>query len=307
MAKEHAVATELDIAFAEHDGVKLLGDLYLPKGEGKAPVLVAVHGGGWQIGDRKFYTHWGNYFARNGYAVFAIEYRLMKPGVKTWPGAVHDTKAAVQFIRAEAAEFGLDGERVGLIGDSAGAHLSALVALAGREPLFSSQYSTDRHAATSAEVKSVVGFYGVYDMLAQWEHDQITRPRDQITEKLLGGPPMVSRKVYFEASPLSYVTVDKNSTRVLLVYGREDDIVDPTSQSEKFLTALKQAGFYARQVVVPGAGHFWCPDPVDEPAEFGELLVLAAGGEVTTEAEAEFGSFGAYAGPKIVRFLEAVL
>jgi dipeptidyl aminopeptidase/acylaminoacyl peptidase len=121
-------------------------------------------------------------------------------------------------------------------------------------------------------------------MQAQWEHDQITRPRDQITEKLLGGPPMVSRKTYFEASPLSYVTIDKNNTRFLLVYGREDDIVDPTSQSEKFLTALKQAGFYARQIVVPGAGHFWCPDPVDEP-----------------------GSFCAYAGPKIVRFLEAVL
>jgi acetyl esterase/lipase len=284
MKKEYEVATELDVAFAEHDGVKLLGDLYLPKALGKAPVLVGVHGGGWQIGDRKFYTHWGNYLARNGYAVFAIEYRLMKPGVKTWPGAVFDVKAAVQFVRAEAAEFGLDPARIGLIGDSAGAHLSALVALAGSEPLFSSQHLGGRHAEVPAEVKAVVGFYGVYDMLAQWEHDQITRPRDQITEKLLGGPPMVSRKIYFEASPLSYVTIDKNSTRFLLVYGREDDIVDPTSQSEKFLTALKQAGFYARQIVVPGAGHFWCPDPVDEP-----------------------GSFGAYAGPKIVRFLEAVL
>ena len=131
----------------------------------------------------QFYTHWGNYLARNGYAVFAIEYRLMKPGAKSWPGAVYDTRAAVQFVRAEAAEFGLDAERVGLIGDSAGAHLSALVALAGKERLFSSQYLSDRHAATPAEVKAVVGFYGVYDMLAQWEHDQITRPRDQITTK----------------------------------------------------------------------------------------------------------------------------
>lgn len=284
MGKEYEVATTPDIVFAEHDGVTLLGDLYLPQGLSKAPVLVGVHGGGWQVGDRKFYTNWGNYLARNGYAVFAIEYRLMKPGVKSWPGAVYDTKAAVQFVRAEAAEFGLDAERVGLIGNSAGAHLSALVALAGKEPLFSSQYLSDRYAATPADVKAVVGFYGVYDMQAQWEHDQITRPRDQITEKLLGGPPMISRKLYFEASPLSYATIDKNTTRFLVVYGREDDIVDPASQSEKFLTALKQAGFYARQIVVPGAGHFWCPDPVDEP-----------------------GSFGAYAGPKIVRFLEASL
>jgi acetyl esterase/lipase len=190
----------------------------------------------------------------------------------------------VQFVRAEAAEFGLDAERVGLIGDSAGAHLSALVALAGNEPLFSSQYLSDRHAATPAEVKAVVGFYGVYDMLAQWEHDQITRPRDQIVEKLLGSPPMVSRKVFFEASPLSYATIDKNSTRFLLIYGREDDVVDPATQSEKFLTALKQAGFFARAIVVPGAGHFWSVDPVDEP-----------------------GSFGAYAGPKMLRFIEGAL
>jgi pimeloyl-ACP methyl ester carboxylesterase len=84
--------------------------------------------------------------------------------------------------------------------------------------------------------------------------------------------------------PLSYVTVDKNSTRFLLIYGREDDIVDPTTQSEKFLTALKQAGFYARAIVVPRAGHFWASEPIDEP-----------------------GSFGAYAAPKMLRFLQTAL
>jgi acetyl esterase/lipase len=276
-AGEYEVATRPDIVFAEHDGVTLLGDLYLPTGLARAPVLVGVHGGGWQVGDRKFYTHWGNYLASHGYAVFAIEYRLMNPGLKTWPGAVHDTKAAVQFIHAEAAEFGLDAERVGLIGDSAGAHLSALVALASEEPLFASGLS-------AARVKAVIGFYGVYDMLAQWEHDQMTRPRDQITEKLLGAPPMISRKMFFEASPLSYVTVDKNRTRFLLIYGREDDIVDPATQSERFLTALKQAGFFARTIVVPGAGHFWASEPMDEPA-----------------------SFSGYVAPKILRFLQTAL
>jgi len=280
MAKEHEVAVKSDIVFAEHDGVKLLGDLYLPKGLGKAPALVGVHGGGWQLGDRKFYRHWGSYLAKHGFAVFAIDYRLMKPGVKTWPGVVYDCRAAVQFVRANAAEFDLDPERIGMIGDSAGAHLSALVALAGNEPLFSSEYRNDPCASTWVTVKAVVGFYGVYDMQAQWEHDQITRPRDSVTEKLLGCPPMVSRKTFFEASPLSFATVDKNSTRFLLIYGREDDIVDPATQSEKFLTALKQAGFFARTIVVPGAGHFWSVDPVEEP-----------------------GSFGAYAGPRVLRFL----
>lgn len=65
--------------------MKLIGGLYRPQGLSKVPVLVGVLGGGWQVGDRKFYAHWGNYLARNANAVFAIDYRLMKPDVKTSP------------------------------------------------------------------------------------------------------------------------------------------------------------------------------------------------------------------------------
>src|SRR5436190_24259336 len=115
-AREYEVVVRNDIVFAEHDGTKLLGDLYLPKGLDKAPVLVGVHGGGWQVGDRKFYKNWGTYLAKNGYAVFAIEYWLMKPVVKTWPGAVYDTKAAAQYVRSNPGERGLDPERHGMIG-----------------------------------------------------------------------------------------------------------------------------------------------------------------------------------------------
>jgi acetyl esterase/lipase len=283
MAENFEVVTRTDIEFAEHDGTRLVGDLYSPKGLDKAPVLVGVHGGGWQIGDRKFYTHWGSYLAKNGYAVFAIEYRLMKAELKTYPGAVYDVKAAVQYVRAKAAELGIDPERVALMGDSSGAHLAALVALAGGEPVYSGEHRDDPHSSISPTVKAVVGVYGVYDMLGQWEHDQIARPRDQITEKFLGASPMTNRKVFFESSPISYATVEKNATRFLLVYGTHDDIVDSGTQSAVFLTALKQAQFIARAIVVPGAGHFWLTDPI-EP-----------------------GSYGAYAGPKVLLFLKAWL
>ena len=284
MAKaEYEVTRRDDIVFAEHDGVRLLGDFYAPKGLDKAPALVAVHGGGWQIGDRKFYSNWGPYLARNGFAVFAIEYRLMKPGVKTYPGSVYDAKAAVQYVRAKADELGVDPDRIGMIGDSAGAHLSALVALAGEEPAFSSEYRSDPNAALPAKVKAVVGFYGVYDMLAQWQHDLVTRPRDNISEKYLGAAPHTNRKVFFEASPISYATVDRNSTRFLLIHGDHDDIVDPATQSAAFLIALKQAGFFVRTVVIPGAGHFFITEPVDDT------------------------SFGGFAGPKVVRFLKDAL
>lgn len=279
----HEVAIKPDIVFAEHDGVELLGDLYLPQALRKAPALVGVHGGGWQVGDRKFYRNWGGYLAKHGYAVFAIDYRLMKPGVKTWPGVVYDCRAAVQFVRANAVELGVDPNRIGMIGDSAGAHLAALVALAGEEALFSSEYRSDPCASASVAVKVVVGFYGVYDMLAQWQHDLVTRPRDNISEKYLSAAPHTNRKVFFEASPISYATADRNSTRFLLIHGDHDDIVDPATQSAAFLLALKQAGFFVRTVVIPGAGHFFITEPVDDT------------------------SFGGFAGPKVVRFLRDAL
>jgi acetyl esterase/lipase len=274
--EEKPVKVLNDIPFAG-GSAELLGDLYMPEGVPSAPVLVAVHGGGWQIGNRKFYLHWGPYLARHGIAVFAIEYRLTKPGAKAYPDAVRDVRGAVGFIRDNVGRYGLDPERIGLIGDSAGAHLSALVALAGNEPAFApGAGATAEHVAA----KVVVGFYGVYDTAAQWQHDLTVRPRDNITEKFLGAALYADRRVYFESSPISYATADKNTTRFLLLHGTEDDVVDAQTQSQAFALALKQAGFFVRTVVIPGAGHFFLTDPVDDT------------------------SHGGFAGPRVVRFLK---
>jgi acetyl esterase/lipase len=280
-AAEFEVVNQPDLVYAEHDGVKLVGDLYLPKGKTKVPVLVAVHGGGWQIGNRQFYRYWGLFLARAGYAVFAIEYRLAKAG--TYPAAVYDTKAAIQFVRAKAGEYNIDPDRVGLVGDSAGAHLASLVALAGDQ--YTSAYRDDANAAVPANVKCVIGFYGVYDMHAQWTHDLSSRPNDKIVEKFLGVPPMQNRRVYFDASPISYATVDHNQVRFLLIHGTEDDIVDAASQSGAFLNALTQSGFFVRRIIIPGAGHFWSSDPF----------------------ESEPHSYSAQSIPRMMRFLESSL
>src|SRR5438105_15317238 len=108
----HAAATEQDgvdlrpgLTYATHDSVALLGDLYLPKGAGPFPALVAVHGGGWQQGARNAFQHWGPHLAARGYGLLAISYRLAKKGTKTFPHAVHDVVAAVQFLRANAAQY----------------------------------------------------------------------------------------------------------------------------------------------------------------------------------------------------------
>ena len=122
-------------------------------------------------------------------------------------------------------------------------------------------------------------------MLAQWTHDLMARPRDPIVEKFLGTSPMVNRKLYFDASPISYATVDRNQVRFLLIHGTDDDIVDAPSQSGAFLTALMQAQFFVRRIIIPGAGHFWSSDPFEN----------------------EPSSYGAIAAPRLLRFLEASL
>jgi acetyl esterase/lipase len=280
-AAVYEFTTQTGIVYAEHDGTKLVGDLYHPKGLTKAPVLVAIHGGGFQVGSKSFYVYWGAFLARNGYAVFAIDYRLGKPGA--YPAAVYDSKAAIQFVRAKAAEFDLDPDRIGLIGDSSGAYLAALAALAADQ--FTAAYTDDPFAATPATVKAVVGFYGAYDLLAQWSRELVSYPGAGAVEKFLGASPMQNRRIYFEASPISYATVDRNKVRFLLIHGTDDDIIDPESQSGAFLTALTRAGFFVRRIVIPGAGHFWASEPF----------------------EGEPRSFSATAVPRLMRFLDSSL
>jgi len=260
--------TKTGVTYATHDGVALLGDFYAPEGSGPVPALIAVHGGGWQQGTRDSYRHWGPYLANAGYALFSVDYRLCKPNQPTYPQAVHDIRAAVQFLRGSAKDLNIDAKRVGLIGDSAGAHLAALVALAGDAPLFAEAYRDDPFHTVSTRVKAVIGFYGVYDMAEQWQHDLVARPRDQITEKFLGPAPIDNRRLYFDASPMSYVTRDNNQTAFLITYGTEDDVVDAASQSAAFVTALKQAGFVARTSIAQGAPHFWGTEPLEEPGSF---------------------------------------
>ena len=259
------------IEFANHDGIALLADIYIPDGPGPFPALIGVHGGGWQQGSRSIYQHWGPYLAARGYALLAVDYRTSAPGKKSYPDAVHDVRAGVQYLKGEAKIHKVDPTRIALVGDSAGGHLATLVALAGDHPTFAGAYQDDAHAKVSTKVKCAVGVYGIYDMVRQWNSDQVSRPRNQISEQFLGAAPMDDRRIFFDASPLSYVTTGNNSTAFLLGYGTEDDIVD-RAQSDDFLLALKQAKFWARNAVIPGWGHYWMGTNPSDPATAAALF-----------------------------------
>ena len=266
---DDSVAIHTGIAYANHDGVELLGDLYLPKAAKSAPALVAVHGGGWVQGARSAFQYWGPHLAARGIALFAISYRLAAKG-KMFPQAVHDVLAGVQFVRGKAGEFGIDPQRIGLLGASAGGHLAALAALGGKK--FADGYPRDAFAAVGTEVKALIGVYGVYDMVAMWTTYQLQGGSENNIQKFLGAPPMENRQLYFDASPISYATFANNKIGVLLVTGTEDDLVDRKAHTEAFQLALKQAGFFVRPCIVPGAPHYWMNDPIDEPGSFTGFL-----------------------------------
>jgi acetyl esterase/lipase len=261
-----------NVTYAKHDGVELTGDLYMPPGPGPYPVLINVHGGYWRRGSRDTFQHWGPYLAARGYAGFTISYRLTKPGRKTYPEVVHDVRAAVQFTRSRARDFRIDPDRIGLWGNSAGAHLAALVALAGDSALFKDGYPGDSYAAVSTKVKLLIGVYGIYDLLAQWRQSQIGNPGDNLVESFLGVSPTADRRIYFEASPISHAIAANNKTAVYLSWGTADDVVDHRAQSLEFLLALKQAEFTVRSCVVEGAPHYWLSDPIKESNSYSGFL-----------------------------------
>jgi len=258
---DSSVTIQAGIAYVNHDGVELMGDLYLPKSGKPSPALVAVHGGGWVQGARSAFQYWGPYLASRGIALFAISYRLASKG-KMFPQAVQDVLAGVQFVRGKAGEFNIDPQRIGLLGASAGGHLSALAALSGSK--FAGGYPQDAFASVPTAVKVLVGVYGVYDLIAMWTTYQNQAPTENSIQKFLGASPMENRQLYFDASPISYATFANNKIAVLLVTGTEDDLVDRKAHTEALQLALKQAGFFIRPCIVPGAPHYWMNDPIDE-------------------------------------------
>jgi acetyl esterase/lipase len=280
MPEAQRVETRAGVVYANHDGVSLAGDLYLPTGGGPFPALVALHGGGWQGGVRSTFQFWGPYLAARGTALFAISYRLAKKGLKMFPQAVHDVVAAVQFVRGSAAALKVDSERIGLFGASAGAHLAALAALGGSST-FKGAYRQDAHAAISSKVKALVGIYGVYDLVEMWQRYQLQSPRENNIENFMGAAPMDDPRLYFDASPINYATFANNQIGVFLSVGTEDDLVDRRAQTDAFLLRLKQANFFVRTCIVQGAPHYWLSDPIEEP-----------------------GSYSGFLAPRLVRFLK---
>ena len=252
------------VTYCEHGGVELQGDLYLPKGSGPFPILIAVPGGGWRVCVRASLREWGFHLASRGYGMFVIDYRLATRTRKAFPEAVQDVLAAVRFVRASASQLSIDPTRIGLLGASAGAHLAALAALGGDAACFGGS-PDDGSVATSAEVKALIAVCGIYDLFRHWQDDLGRNPDPQwnISRNLIGQDPYENPQAYFDASPLRHVSYEKNQLPVLVSWSTSDDVVDP-AQSESFVRALQQARFTVRTHRLIAASHFLFGEPVQD-------------------------------------------
>ena len=263
------VQTQTDVEYAVHDGTSLKGDLYQPASAGPHPALIFIHGGSFRGGSKDLYGGtWGPYLAARGYVVFAIDYRLSTPEQTTWPQALLDCKSAVQFLRGNATALGVDPERIGVGGDSAGGTLAALVALTQDMPAFANKYPEDAYAAVSSKVKVVVPIYGVYDMMPWWRYTLGTGNKGSL-EQFIGGTPDEIPGAYFETSALAYlreaatsldaVSVPNAGTSIpwFVAWGVLDAVVPPGSQSVVLVQALEDAGVDVTAIAIPNTGHLF--------------------------------------------------
>ncbi len=242
-----------DIVYARVGERKLLLDLYLPpKGSAPLPVIVWIHGGGWR-GGSKGSGGWARRMLTRGYAVVDVGYRLS--GEAIFPAQVEDCKAAVRWVRANAAKYGLDSNRIGAWGSSAGGHLVAFLGTAGDVR----EFDTKANGKYSSRVQAVCDWFGPTDFLQMDKHalegSRLIHDDPKSPESLLVGGPIQKepyRSVARKADPITYVT--KDDPPFLIMHGDKDMLV-PLHQSELLYKVLKKAGVDATLHVVKGAGH----------------------------------------------------
>jgi acetyl esterase/lipase len=234
-----------DIVYGPHERNKL--DLYVPKSNAPLPLVIWVHGGGWEMGS-KFGGGPSLALLNKGYAVASINYRLSRDAV--FPAQIEDCKEAVRWLRSNAKERNLDPDHFGAWGMSAGGHL---VALLGTTDDTAFTNGSERKNVTS-RVQAVCDWFGPSDFL-HWGLVKATDPiaqRPSAISRLLGGLVPDKMDLAKQASPVTYVS--KNCPPFLIYHGEKDPIV-PLQQAEALYEALKKAGVDSTLHVLDGAGH----------------------------------------------------
>jgi acetyl esterase/lipase len=247
--------TRMDVVYGTAGGQILKLDFAKPvlcRGQ-RVPLAVYVHGGSWSGGDKNvaLVMNDARMLLQLGFAVAAINYRLTPEF--PFPAQINDCKLAIRYLRRNADALGVDPDRIGIWGSSAGAHLAALTGLAGS----GDGLEGDGLEGVSSRVKAVVEHYGPTDFTDTVSMVQISEIDSLIA--FLGCHPLVCTDVARRASPVTYVTPD--DPPVLCMHGDLDTTV-PYRQAELLAARLKAAGNDGALIKVKNAGHVFIPSPV---------------------------------------------
>jgi acetyl esterase/lipase len=239
-----------DVSFANVDGAALQLDVYLPEG-GAAPLglIVWVHGGAWRAGSRASPDLLP--LTARGWALASVDYRLST--VARFPAQIFDIKAALRYLRAHAAGYGIAGVPFVVAGSSAGGHLAALVGVSNRERELEG-VAGGANLEQSSDVQAIVSLYGASDLtsiLSQSSPHGLS-VRAPALELLLGGLPDQLPDLARLASPVFHV--DAGDPPLLLLHGDQDNQM-PIEQSRQLQAAYLELGLPVQFEVVQGAGH----------------------------------------------------
>ena len=251
---KHLKKTELEIirglTYKSVEGNELQLDLYLPKTGHSKPLVVWVHGGAWRKGSRS--THPAHPLLTDaGFAVASISYRLSYQAI--FPAQIEDCKAAIRWLRAHSAKYGIDRNRIGAWGSSAGGHLVVLLGTTGNIR----EFEIGDHLNQSSQVQAVCDWYGPTDFLqmdahaypgSTFLHDAEKSPESE----LIGGPIQKNKKAARLANPITYISAD--DAPMLIMHGDQDKLV-PVHQSQLLFKALQNSGVEADFHVIKGVGH----------------------------------------------------
>lgn len=237
-------------------------DLYLPiaKSDTPNPLVVYIHGGGWQAGskdDAEVLT--GLIKGGTPYAGASLNYRLTDQA--QWPAQIHDCKAAIRWLRAHAQEYNLDPNKISVFGISAGGHLVSMLGVTGGVKELEGDLG--KHLDQSSRVSCVMDFCGPCDFLTFGGNGSVLDPEDPKgpLAKLIGGPLHERKDVARKASPVSYLTPD--DAPFLIIHGDKDNIV-PYSQATEFDAALKATHIPSTLLTGTGGGHVFLSGPLVE-------------------------------------------
>ncbi len=246
-AAEPAKSTaEQDVVYSKAGSVELKLDLATPsEGDGPFPAVVIIHGGAWRAGNKADLRPIFPQFTKRGFVVISPQYRFCPKD--TFPAQVHDVKAAVRWLKANAKKYKVDPDRIGAIGFSAGGHLALMLGLTGPADGLEGDVAAN---SPDSRVRAVVNYFGPTDLAAS-DLPEISKP---LVKDFLGGTPQEKPAAAAKASPLTFVS--KDDAPVLTFQGTKDPLV-PFSQAIKLAEAMSAAGVPGRVELMVGAQHGW--------------------------------------------------